>query len=38
MQGKGTIYYKKENIKYDGDFINNIYEGKGKYIDENGNY
>ena len=36
--GKGIIYYKNEDIKYEGDFINNKYEGNGKYIHENGNY
>ena len=34
--GKGTLYYKDGSIKYDGDFVNNEYEGKGKLIYENG--
>ena len=36
--GKGKEYYKNGNIKYDGDFVNNKYEGNGKYIYENGDY
>ena len=36
--GKGNIYYKKGNIKYDGDFVNDKYERNGKYICENGEY
>ena len=36
--GKGIIYYRNGNIKYDGEFVNDKREGKGKYIDENGNY
>ena len=36
--GKGKIYYKNGDIKYDGDFVNGKYEGNGKYICENGNY
>ena len=35
---KGIIYYKNGNIKYEGDFINDKYEGNGKYIYENGEY
>ena len=31
-------YYKNGDIKYDGDFVNDVYEGKGKYIFENGKY
>ena len=34
--GKGIIYYKNGNIKYDGDFVKDKYEGNGKYINENG--
>ena len=36
--GKGKEYYKNGNIKYEGDFINGKYEGKGKFIREDGNY
>jgi len=36
--GKGTYYYKNGNIKYEGDFIKNKFEGNGKYIYENGEY
>ena len=36
--GKGTEYYSNGNIKYDGDWINDKYEGNGKYIWENGEY
>ena len=30
--GKGIVYYKKGTIKYDGNFVNDKYEGDGKYI------
>ena len=36
--GKGKIYYKNGDIKYDGDFVNDKYEGHGKYIYEDGKY
>ena len=36
--GKGTLYNKNGNIKYEGDWINNKKEGNGKYIYEDGNY
>ena len=36
--GKGILYYKNGNIKYDGDFISDKFEGDGKYIYENGEY
>ena len=36
--GKGILYYPNGNIKYDGEFVNDGYEGKGKYIWESGNY
>ena len=36
--GKGKIYYATGNIKYDGDFINDKFEGNGKYIYKNGDY
>ena len=38
MFGKGIEYYKGGNIKYDGNFINGVYDGDGKYIYNNGNY
>ena len=34
--GKGIDYYKDGSIKYEGDFLNGKYEGKGKFIKENG--
>ena len=37
-KGKGILYYKNGNIKYDGDFINDKFEGNGKYIWKNGEY
>ena len=36
--GRGKEYYKNGKIKYEGDFINDKYEGYGKYIWENGEY
>ena len=36
--GKGKIYYKNGNIKYDGDFVNNKIEVNGKYIWEDSEY
>ena len=36
--GKGKLFYKNGNIKYEGDFVNDKYEGYGKYICENGYY
>ena len=38
MHGKGTLFYKDDNIKYEGDFIKDKFEGYGKYIFKNGNY
>jgi hypothetical protein len=32
--GKGKLYYKNGNIKYEGDFVDDKREGKGKYIYE----
>ena len=32
------MFYKNGNILYEGNFIDGKYEGKGKYIWENGNY
>ena len=36
--GKGVIYYKNGKMKYEGDFVNDKFEGYGKYIWENGDY
>ena len=36
--GKGKEYYSNGNIKYDGEFINDKREGKGKFIWEDGEY
>jgi len=36
--GKGIEYDKNENIIYNGEFVNDKYEGQGKYIYENGEY
>ena len=36
--GKGKLFYENGNIKYEGDFVNDKYEGIGKYIFENGDY
>ena len=36
--GRGILYYKNGNIKYEGDFVNGNYEGNGKYYNENGEY
>ena len=36
--GKGKEYYKNGDIKYDGDWIDDLPEGTGKYIDADGNY
>ena len=38
MEGQGKIYYVNDELKYDGDFVNDKAEGKGKYIFENGDY
>ena len=37
MEGKGTFYNSNGNILYEGDFIGDKFEGKGKYIYENEN-
>ena len=34
--GKGKLYYSNCQIKYDGDFANDKYDGYGKYVWENG--
>ena len=36
--GKGILYYKNGKIRYEGDFINDKFEGNGKYYYENGEY
>ena len=36
--GKGKLYYSNGNIKYDGEFVDDKFEGYGKYIEENGRY
>ena len=36
--GKGILYYKNGNIKYDGDFFDNKFEGNGKLVFEDGQY
>ena len=30
--GKGILYYKNGNIRYEGEFINDKFEGKGKFF------
>ena len=36
MEGKGKIYNKNGEVIYDGDFLNDQYDGNGEYIYENG--
>ena len=36
--GKGIYYYKNGDIQYEGDYVNDEYDGYGKYIEENGDY
>ena len=36
--GKGIEYYKNGTVKYEGEYINDKYEGKGKYFYENGDF
>ena len=36
--GKGKLFYKNGNIKYEGDWINDEIEGNGKYYWEDGEY
>ena len=38
MVKKGIFFYKDGRIRYEGEFINNHYSGKGKYINEDGGY
>ena len=36
--GKGIDYDKNGKIIYEGDYVNDQYEGNGKLIEENGDY
>ena len=36
--GKGIKYYSNGKILYEGDFVNGLFEGNGKYIWEDGEY
>ena len=36
--GKGILYYSNGNIKYEGDFVDDKFEGNGKYIWQSGEY
>ena len=36
--GKGKVFYLNGDIKYDGDFIDDKYEGNGKYYHEDGEH
>ena len=38
MHGKGILFDKNSNIIYDGYFVNNYYEGDGKFVYESGVY
>ena len=38
MNGKGSLYYSSGNKKYEGDIINDKFEGNGKFIWEHGTY
>jgi len=38
MHGKGIIYLVDGRVKYDGDLVNNKFEGNGKYYFESGGY
>ena len=38
MHGKGIMYYKNNSIMYDGDFVDNKFEGNGKFIYDDGIY
>ena len=37
-RGKGILYNKDQNIRYEGQFVNWKLEGKGIYFFENGDY
>ena len=36
--GKGTLYYSNHEIKYEGNFVDDKFEGRGKMFFENGEY
>ena len=36
--GNGILFYKNGKIKYEGNFINGKFDGKGKFYRENGDY
>ena len=38
MMKKGIMYYKDGTIQYEGNYINDMPEGKGKFVHENGEY
>ena len=38
LNGKGTLYDKNGNIRYEGDYIDNKFEGNGKLIFADGHY
>ena len=38
MNGKGQLYLNDGRIKYEGDFVNNKFQGHGKYLFEDGQY
>ena len=39
LYGKGKLYYEDGTIEYKGDFVNDYFEGNGKYIyKDNSNY
>ena len=37
-QGKGKEYYENGEIKYDGDWNNDLQDGNGKFVEKEGNY
>ena len=36
--GKGVMTYRVSGDRYEGDWVNGLYHGKGKYTFKNGNY
>ena len=36
--GKGKLYFKDNNLKFEGDFVDDKFEGHGKLIYDNGVY
>ncbi len=36
--GKGKLYYKNKDIQYEGDFVNNKFDGNGIFFYEHGEY